>query len=97
MLAHARDLKVQPGEIVELNAQGTTDPDGDKLSYRWWQYQEADSYGGSIKIKKANKQRASFKVPKDAKTGETIHIVIEVTDNGTPSLTRYQRVVAEVK
>ena len=42
-LAHARDLSVRPGEQISLSAEGTTDPDGDTLSYRWWQYHEADS------------------------------------------------------
>ena len=42
-LAHARDLTVQPGQTVSLSAAGTTDPDGNALTYRWWQYQEADS------------------------------------------------------
>jgi hypothetical protein len=96
-LAHACDLNVRPGESVTLSAKGTTDPDRDELTYRWWQYQEADTYEGTVEIEKASNQDASFKVPSDAGKGETIHIICEVTDTGTPQLTRYQRVVVEIE
>ncbi len=36
---------VQPGETVKLSATAT-DPDGDGLTFHWWQYSEADSSGG---------------------------------------------------
>jgi hypothetical protein len=96
-LDHAVDLEVRPGAKVKLSAQGTNDPDGDKLKYRWWQYKEADTYDGAIEIKGAGKKRALFTVPNDALKGETIHVICEVTDTGTPQLTRYQRVVVEIK
>jgi hypothetical protein len=96
-LAHAIDLKARPGQKVSLNAEGSADPDGDALSYHWWQYQEADTYEGTIDIVDARKPDASFMVPGGAAEGKTIHIVCEVTDNGTPPLTRYQRVVVEIE
>jgi hypothetical protein len=96
-LTTALDLKVRPGAVVQLSAKGTSDPDGDTLTFRWWQYQEADTYRGTVSIKNAGAQDASFTVPADAKPGQTIHIVSEVTDNGTPPLTRYQRVIAEIE
>jgi hypothetical protein len=30
-------------------------------------------------------------------SGETIHIICEVTDQGTPELTRYQRVIITIE
>jgi hypothetical protein len=36
-------------------------------------------------------------VQNDATAGQTIHIVIEATDDGTPALTKYQRVIIEVR
>lgn len=90
-------LNVQPGSEVKLSAKGTSDPDGDALTYRWWQYQEADSYTGIVSIHGAEKQQASFIVPKDAGNGNTIHVICEVTDSGSPPLTRYQRVVVEIQ
>jgi hypothetical protein len=96
-LAHTRDIKLRSGNKVSLSAKGTTDPDGDELTYRWWQYKEADTYNGTVEIRNTKQQDASFTVPGDASNGETIHIICEVMDSGTPPLTRYQRVVVEVE
>lgn len=95
-LKHATDLTAAAGETVKL--EGTaTDPDKNKLSYKWWQYFEADSFEGTISLDKPRSAQASFAVPETAKKGDTIHIVLEVTDNGTPALTRYQRVIVTVR
>ncbi len=96
-LAHAADLRVPPGSTVALSARGTSDPDGDELQYRWWQYQEAGTFKGIIEIQDAAKPSASFTLPGDASGGKTIHIICEVTDNGSPPLTRYQRVVVAIQ
>jgi hypothetical protein len=96
VVAHPRDLKARPGAKISLSAKGTTDPDSNALSYRWWQYEEADTYGGTVEISNGGNQDASLTVPADAKPGQTIHVICEVTDNGAPRLTRYQRVVLTV-
>jgi hypothetical protein len=96
-LAHAWDMKVRPGNRVSLSAKGTSDPDGDELTYQWWQYYEVDTYDGTIEIRDAGKQDASFTVPDDAGIGKTIHIICEVKDTGRPQSIRYQRVVVDVK
>ena len=89
-------LKAGPGATVNLSARGTSDPDGDELKYRWWQYREAGTYDERVEIRDAGKQQASFTVPDDAVSGQTIHLICDVTDSGTPRLTRYQRVVVEI-
>lgn len=96
-LANRPDLTAKPGDTIALSAKGTTDPDGDKLAYKWWQYTDADSCEGKVKIQNAGKAQASFVVPKDAAKGDTIHAICEVTDNGTPPLTRYGRVIVNVQ
>jgi len=93
-LDHGPDLKSKPGQTVKLSAKGK-DPDGDKLSYMWWQYREPSSYKGEVKIQAAKKPQASFELPEDAKPGRTVHIICEVTDDGDPPLTRYARVIVE--
>jgi len=95
-LGHSADLTAAPGATVKLIARAT-DPDGDVLTYRWWQYQEAGTCQGSITSKRAAKKKASITLPADAKPGETAHLICEVTDAGSPPLTRYQRVVVTVK
>lgn len=94
-LAHARDLKVRVGDSVSLSAKGTTDPDGNALTYRWWQYEEADSTESRVTITDASSPRATFVVPDEP--GKQVHIILEVTDNGAPPLVRYQRVVCDIQ
>jgi len=39
----------------------------------------------------------TFRVPGDAQPGQTINVVLEATDDGTPHLTRHQRVIVTVQ
>lgn len=90
-VAGALDRTVRAGETVKLAATAT-DPDGDKLKYKWWQYADADSAEKAVTIAHADSpNRASFVVPNEP--GRTVHVILEVTDDGTPPLTRYQRIV----
>lgn len=90
------NLTAKPGSKIQLSAKGTTDPDGDKLYYKWWQYNEAETFKGTIGIKDADQPDASFTLPKDVVKGQNIHIVCEVKDNGSPVLTRYKRVIVTI-
>lgn len=50
----------------------------------------------TISLEGADTQTVTFTVPADAKSGETIHMVIEVQDDGAHQLKHYQRVVVTV-
>jgi hypothetical protein len=96
-------IKAKVGDKINLSAEGSTDPDGNELSYKWFYYPEVGTFtigtartGNPLKIEDANKQKAWFTVPKSTRLG-TMHIILEVTDNGSPALTRYERVIVEVK
>jgi Protein of unknown function (DUF1593) len=88
--------EAKPGERVRLSAAGSSDPDGNALSYRWWVYREAGTYDGAPKIEGADKAEAALPVPADA-ANKTIHVILEVTDDGSPPLTRYRRVIVQVR
>lgn len=103
-LDHPDRLTAKLGDRVDLSAALSSDPDGDKLSYQWFYYGEAGSFvvssarsGAPIKIEDADKAKAWFTVPTSRvfRTG-TLHIVVAVTDSGTPALTRYKRVIVDV-
>lgn len=85
-------LSAKPGAVVRLNAKGSTDPDGDNLSYKWWQYKEADSYDGEVIISNSDAEAASFILPPDI-GDKNIHIILEVKDDGDPVLTVYHRII----
>ena len=94
-LNHPNDINASIGEVVQLSGTAT-DPDGDMVNFSWWQYVEAGTYDNEVIIENPNSKEASFTVPSDAERGDTIHIILEVTDTGTPPLTRFQRVVVTV-
>ena len=90
------NVVAKPGETLKLSAAGTFDPDGNELTYSWWQYTEAGTCKGRAKINDADKPQASVIIPEKAKEGQTLHIILEVKDSGTPQLTRYARIVVTV-
>jgi hypothetical protein len=96
-LGHANELRAKSGEKVTLSAEGSTDPDGNELTYEWIYYREVGTFESNRPPEIPDRQRknAVFVAPKVDKP-ETIHVVLAVTDKGTPSLTRYQRVILTV-
>lgn len=90
------NVSARPGETIRL--EGTTsDPDGDAVTVKWWQNAEADSYPGRVALSDSTGLVTTLSVPADAAPGSTIHLILEATDDGTPALTRYQRVVVSVR
>ena len=94
-LNHANQLTVKSGEAVTLSAKGSSDPDGDKLTYQWIHYREPSSYLGIIKFEDDKEKQVKFDAP-TVKKKETLHIILCVRDTGKPELTRYQRVIVSV-
>jgi hypothetical protein len=88
---------VRSGDTVFLSAAGSRDPDGNRLSYHWYWYPEAGTYATNkaFQIRDADELRAWFIAPA-VSAPETIHIILSVTDDGTPALTRYKRVIVSV-
>ena len=82
------------GERIDVSAIGSKDPDGDALEFKWFVYPEAGTYGKDVQILSAASASASLIVPNDA-SGKSIHVIVQVTDDGEPVLTRYRRVVVE--
>ncbi|XVV08614.1 nucleoside hydrolase-like domain-containing protein [Actinoplanes sp. CA-131856] len=87
-------VRARPGASVSLSAR-TSDPDHDRVAVRWWQYREEGTYPGAVTVT-ARGNRATVKVPSDAKAGQTISVIVEATDNGEHPLTRYDRVTIKV-
>jgi hypothetical protein len=102
-LDHPARLTAKPGDRIELGASASSDPDGDTLAFEWFYYGEPGSYtlstartGAPLTIEDADRAKARFTVPARSGRPGTMHIIVAVTDNGTPRLTRYQRVIIEV-
>jgi hypothetical protein len=105
-LDHPAYLTAKPGARVDLSAVGSTDPDGDALSYEWFVYEEAGTRGMTSSSSGVKHEVQNFDQPRAwlrVKTNRviapgkgTMHVILAVTDHGTPRLTRYNRVIIDV-
>jgi len=105
------ELTAHPGQTVTLDATGSSDPDQHQtLRYQWWVYPEAGldgTHGAEVTITNESRPRATVTVESACRPGwlpglvpcraeGVVHIILEVTDDGTPPLTSYRRVVLHV-
>jgi len=90
------EMTATAGSSVELNAAGSSDPDGNSLTYSWTFYNEPSSYDGSVTLQNSSTSSAKVEIPTDA-SGKTIHIILEIHDDGTPNLYAYRRLIINIK
>jgi len=87
-------ISAPAGEKVALKVK-VTDPDKDAVTLQWVQF-KVGTYEGDVSVEDPVSASTSFTVPSDAKPGETIHLVLEAKDSGSPALYRYHRVIITV-
>ncbi|HVV53986.1 MAG TPA: DUF1593 domain-containing protein [Mucilaginibacter sp.] len=89
------NILASAGEKIRLNGT-VSDPDGNTVAVKWWQFR-VGTYPGKADILNPSAMQTEVQIPKDAVSGQTIHVIFQATDNGSPALTQYQRVVITVR
>lgn len=95
VLSGPEEITVKSGEGIGLDASNSYDPDGDNLSFLWFSYPEAGSYKKKI-ITDAQNSHGLWVVAPEVEKKETAHIILRVTDKGSPQLSRYKRIIATI-
>jgi hypothetical protein len=75
--------------------------DGDSQTYQCMYYPELGIYGerhdlNAVRIMDYGAMKATLTIPGDAETDDSIHIILKVTDDGDPLLTRHRQFVIQV-
>jgi hypothetical protein len=103
-------MDVETGNPVLLDASQSKDPDGQPLHYNWFHYAEAGGTGGSlaaVSITGADTARAVVTATATCRpqwlpmaahcpAAGIAHIILAVTDEGSPRLTTYRRIILNV-
>ncbi len=104
-------LEAEVGKPVALDASRSHDPDGQALHYNWFHYAEAGGTGANLAaVTVAGADAAKAVVTPTAVCrapwlpayahcagSGTAHIILAVTDDGTPRLTSYRRIILQVR
>jgi Cellulose-binding Sde182, nucleoside hydrolase-like domain/Cellulose-binding protein Sde0182, C-terminal domain len=103
-------IDAEVGQPVVLDASQSRDPDRDKLHFNWFHFGEAGGTGtnlSAVTIQDGDTAKATVTstavcranwlqaMPQCSGTG-TAHIILAVTDDGSPPLTSYRRIILTV-
>ncbi len=92
------------GTVVTLSAEGTSDPDGNATDVKWWIYPEAGTLledrtrelPAGLTLSASSGLSTSLTVPAVLRPA-TLHLIMEVRDDGTPALWSYRRAVLSLQ
>ena len=86
-------IQAKAGKTIRLDASKSKDADGDGLSFLWWQQPEIGHT--KVSINQHEQAVATIRIPANA-TGDTIHVICEVHDDGPFHLVAYRRIVITI-
>lgn len=87
-----REYQVEPGSMLTFDAAKSSDPDGDELDFAW---SIEPALKPNLPITGRSAKQATLRIA-ERHAGQTIPVLLTVTDRGQPPLTRYGRVLLKV-
>ena len=104
------EMDVSLGQTITLDASQSSDPDGQPIHFHWFHYEEAGLADGNLAAMTLSGADASkVTIRADAacrplwlpmipcKGDGVAHLILAVTDEGSPKLTSYRRVILHVR
>jgi len=104
------EISATPGQTISLDATGSSDPDHQSLSYHWFLYPEAGltgTHGADVSLSDDDSPVAKVTVKSPCRPlwlpgipcpgPGVMHVILAVTDDGSPPLTSYRRIIVNVK
>ncbi|WP_305386367.1 DUF1593 domain-containing protein, partial [uncultured Muribaculum sp.] len=90
-------INARGGESIALDASQSTDPDGDKINVNWSLLPEAGNADvEGVVIADSDSPKTELTLPALDK-GSRLNVLCTVTDNGTPVLTSYRRIIIDIE
>ncbi|MCH2113979.1 MAG: DUF1593 domain-containing protein [Pirellulales bacterium] len=96
--------KVKKGTRVRLSADGTHDPDGNRITFHWFHYGEVGRgltnvrELWSVDLENANSKEVIVDIPEEIPwNSHELHLILDVEDDGEPSLHAYRRVILQMQ
>lgn len=86
---------VKSGQHFCLDATGSSDPDGDNLSYHWHHYNQATGMAFIPVDDNPTLKAVRYTAPQVSHK-QFMHIILRITDKGTPRLTAYARIIIKI-
>jgi len=96
VLGTPEEITVKSGQGFGLDASNSFDPDGDNLSFLWFNYPEAGTYKKLIKIEGAENMHGTYVIAPKVEKKETVHFILRLTDKGIPAISRYKRIIVTI-
>jgi hypothetical protein len=89
-------IAAKSGATIQVSAAGSDDPDKNQLRFQWCIYSEPSAYRGPLTLEPAGGLTTSLVAPAVTRP-QTIHVILQSMDNGTPPLSAFRRAVITVE